>query len=98
MEKKAGLVSQGDQTQFGPFVLGRNDSHSLVIRRRDRKTKGLTRWRQLSRYVFNPLNEMKLPNQSVRNSTSLFPWNAQPSKSLCQNVGKDNEINLGGCI
>lgn len=94
--KKPGLVSQGDQTQFGHFVLGRNDPHSLLVRRKAWETKGGTRWRQLSRYVMNPMNESKLENQSVRNNALLSPWKVEPSRSMRKNIGKDDEINLRG--
>ncbi|XP_074358913.1 uncharacterized protein LOC141698178 [Apium graveolens] len=105
------LVSLGDQNQVGHFMLGRNDSRCHLFRRRDRETKGLTRWcqlsrsvvnplwRQLSRSVGNPLHELNLPNQSLRNYASLSPWNAESRKSECQNFGKfgkDNEITLRG--
>ncbi|KAK1364995.1 hypothetical protein POM88_040556 [Heracleum sosnowskyi] len=94
--KKEGLVSQGAQTQFGHFVLGKNDPHSLSFRRKAWETKGHTRWRQLSRYVMNPMNELKMPNQSTRNSALLSPWNVKPSRSMSKNIGKDNENNLRG--
>uniref|UniRef100_A0A164VK14 Uncharacterized protein n=1 Tax=Daucus carota subsp. sativus TaxID=79200 RepID=A0A164VK14_DAUCS len=90
MGNKAALVSQGDQTQVGPFRLGRNDSQNLWARR-TRETKAMTRWRQLSRYIVNPPDELNLPKQLMRSSATLSPWNA---KSRSQNFGKDNEINL----
>ncbi|KAL1811832.1 hypothetical protein ACET3Z_021897 [Daucus carota] len=78
--------------QAGPFRLGRNDSQNLWARR-TRETKAMTRWRQLSRYIVNPPNQLNLPKQSMRSSASLSPWNAI---SRSQKFGKDNEINLRG--
>ncbi|KAK1360937.1 hypothetical protein POM88_045411 [Heracleum sosnowskyi] len=96
MGDTAALVSLGDPSQVGHFMLGRNDSYCHLVRRRVPETKGLTRWRQLSRYVVNPQYELNLPNQSTRNYASLSPWNAVSRKPLCQNFGKDNEITSRG--